>query len=118
MEKEASQLGKGTDTEAKREARRKSYMGDTADGDAKQNVPPGGSYLQSHPSQPETVPEVEDVEEDEDKIIIEETDDILSTKKPSKDAGASFAAGTTSSDEEETYNWNFEDVTGLPVDDN
>ena len=41
-----------------------------------------GSYLTS-PSQPETVPEVDETAEDEkveedEKIIIEETDDILS----------------------------------------
>ena len=43
-------------------------------------LPAGGSYLTS-PSQPETVVELADEEEkdnDPDKIIVEETDEILS----------------------------------------
>jgi len=63
MEKEASQLGKGSDSEAKKEARRKSYLGEAAEAETKQNIPRGSTFLQSHPSQPETVPELS---EDED----------------------------------------------------
>ena len=47
-------------------------------------APAGGSYLTS-PSQPETVPEADEKAEEEKfeeaKIVIEETDDILSEQR-------------------------------------
>ena len=53
--------------------------------------------------------------EEDVKIIVEETDDILSEQRQPTPIGIEGSDDSSHSDRE--LNWNFEDVTGLPVDD-
>ena len=74
-------------------------------------------------SQPETVVEVDEMSDPEDRksnddIQIEETDDILAIKNSDANPNDSSMLNSSVLEvEDDEYNWNLEDVVGLPVSD-